>query len=60
LIAGALGVQPKLERLPMQPGDVDRTFADISKARNLLGYQPTTPAEDGIPRFIEWFKACAS
>ena len=60
LIAHALGVQPRLQRLPMQPGDVDRTFADVSKARRLLGYQPSTPVEQGIPRFIEWFKTCAS
>ena len=60
LIAQALGVQPNLKRLPMQPGDVNRTFADISKARELLGYRPTTPVEDGVPRFIEWLKTCAS
>lgn len=57
LIAQAVGVEPALEKLPMQPGDVNRTFADISKARDLLGYQPTTPVEDGIPRFVEWLKA---
>ena len=56
LIAGAAGIEPKLQRLPMQPGDVNRTFADVSKARNLLGYRPTTPVEDGIPRFVEWLK----
>ena len=60
LIGQALGMQPKLERLPMQPGDVNRTFADVSKAKRLLGYNPTTPVEEGIPRFIEWFKTCAS
>jgi UDP-glucuronate 4-epimerase len=60
LIAQALDVKPQLKRLPMQPGDVNRTFADVSKARQLLGYNPTTPVEDGIPRFIEWFKQCAS
>jgi UDP-glucuronate 4-epimerase len=60
LIADSLGVKPKLERLPMQPGDVNRTFADVSKARRLLGYQPATPVAAGIPRFIEWFKTCAS
>ena len=53
-------MQPRLQRLPMQPGDVDRTFADVTKARRLLGYQPGTPVEEGIPRFIEWFKTCAS
>jgi UDP-glucuronate 4-epimerase len=60
LIGDALGAAPDLERLPMQPGDVNRTFADVSKAKKLLGYQPTTPVEEGIPRFIEWFKTCAS
>jgi UDP-glucuronate 4-epimerase len=60
LIAGSLGVEPNLQRLPMQPGDVERTFADVSKARKLLDYRPTTPVEEGIPRFIEWFKSCAS
>jgi UDP-glucuronate 4-epimerase len=60
LIATGLGVEPNLQRLPMQPGDVDRTFADVRKARELLGYNPTTAVEQGIPRFIEWFKSCAS
>jgi UDP-glucuronate 4-epimerase len=59
LISSALGVEPNLQRLPMQPGDVERTFADVSKARQLLNYNPTTPVEVGIPRFIEWFKTCA-
>jgi UDP-glucuronate 4-epimerase len=40
----------------MQPGDVPITYADISKARQRLGYQPTTRIEDGIPKFIEWFR----
>jgi len=56
LIAEALGVSPVIERQPMQPGDVRRTCADISRARAVLGYQPTTVIEDGIPRFIRWFK----
>ena len=60
LIAESLGVTPKLQKLPMQPGDVNRTFADVSKARKLLNYQPTTSVEEGIPRFIDWFKSCAS
>jgi UDP-glucuronate 4-epimerase len=60
LIGSALGVQPDLQPMPMQPGDVNRTFADVTKARRLLGYQPTTTVEEGIPRFIEWFKTCAS
>jgi UDP-glucuronate 4-epimerase len=57
LIGEALGIEPRLERLPLQPGDVRRTFADVSRARNLLGYEPTTPVEVGIPRFVEWMRA---
>lgn len=45
-----------IERQPQQPGDVPQTFADISKARRLLGYNPQTKIEDGIHRFIEWFR----
>ena len=57
LLADALGVQPKLRRLPPQPGDVERTCADVSRARALLGYEPATRIEEGIPRFVEWFRA---
>lgn len=56
LIGEALGIEPVIERHPMQPGDVQRTCADVSKARRLLGYTPTTNVEDGIPRFVRWFK----
>jgi len=59
LIAGIeceLGVRAKINRLPEQPGDVPLTCADISKARRLLGYNPTTRFSDGLPRFIEWFR----
>jgi len=56
LIAQALGVPPRVERLPMQPGDVRRTCADITRARALLGYHPTTTIEDGIPRFVRWYE----
>ncbi len=55
LIADALGVEPRIERLPPQPGDVERTYADIAKARRLLGYDPEIPIEEGIPEFVEWF-----
>jgi UDP-glucuronate 4-epimerase len=57
LISAALGVQPQLQYLPLQPGDVNRTFADVSRARTLLDYRPTTPVEVGIPRFVEWLRA---
>ena len=55
LIAEAMNVDPVIDRLPLQPGDVQRTFADVSKARRLLGYDPSTPVEEGIPRFVDWF-----
>ncbi len=54
LVAAALGVTPTIERLPPQPGDVVRTCANVSKARALLGYEPRTSIEEGIPRFIAW------
>ena len=41
---------------PLQPGDVPQTYADISKARSLLGYNPKTAIEDGLHRFVEWFR----
>ncbi len=44
-----------LKNLPMQPGDVTKTNADISKARQLIGYQPTTNFQNGIKKFMEWF-----
>jgi UDP-glucuronate 4-epimerase len=56
LIGDACGVEPMIERLPPQPGDVQRTFADISKARRVLGYEPTVAIEDGIPAFVEWYE----
>ena len=56
LIAGAVGREAKLERLPPQPGDVQRTCADVRKAGRLLGYRPSTTIEDGIPRFVRWFE----
>lgn len=44
-----------IERHSVQPGDVPQTFADVEKARRLLGYAPQTKIEDGIKRFVEWF-----
>jgi len=54
-IESALGKKAVINQLPEQPGDVPRTFADISKARRLLGYQPTTKIAEGIPKFVSWF-----
>ena len=55
-VADVLGVDPMIERLPMQPGDVDRTYADITKAKQLLGYEPKMTFREGIERFIDWKK----
>ncbi len=44
-----------IDRLPMQPGDVKRTYANIDKAKELLGYKPTTKFDDGIEKFIKWY-----
>ncbi len=55
LLESALGKAAIIDRQPMQPGDVPLTFADISKARARLGYDPRIKAEEGIPLFVEWF-----
>jgi UDP-glucuronate 4-epimerase len=55
LLESALGKAAIIDRQPMQPGDVPLTFADISKARAKLGYDPKIKAEEGIPLFVEWF-----
>ena len=52
----ALGKVGKKEMLPMQPGDVVSTSADISKARKMLGYDPKTQITEGIPKFVEWYR----
>src|ERR1017187_153416 len=56
LLEAALGQKAVIDRQPMQPGDVPITFADISKARARLGYQPQVKIEQGIKLFAEWFK----
>jgi UDP-glucuronate 4-epimerase len=55
-IARALGIEPKIEWAPMQPGDVQRTAADLTKSGAVLGYAPKTPFGEGIRRFIRWFR----
>jgi UDP-glucuronate 4-epimerase len=55
-IANALGIEPRIEWAPMQPGDVQRTAADLSKSGALLGYAPQTPFPEGIRRFVAWFR----
>jgi len=56
VIASTLGKKPIIERHPVAPGDVPITYADISRSRLLLGYEPRTAIEEGIPKFVEWYK----
>jgi len=56
LIEEALGKKANVEMLESQPGDVSVTYADISKAKRMLGYQPKVKIEEGIKRFVEWYK----
>lgn len=52
-----LGIEAKKEMLPMQPGDVEETSADIERSRALLGFSPKTPLREGIKRFVAWYRA---
>ncbi len=56
LLERSLDMNAIIDRQPMQPGDVPATYADISKSREILGYNPTTKIQDGIPKFVEWFR----
>ena len=56
LLESALGIEAQIDRQPLQPGDVPITYANIDKAQRLLGYDPQTKIEDGIPRFVDWFR----
>lgn len=60
LLGTSLGVTPEIRRKGLQPGDVDRTYANVTRARDLLGYEPSTPIHEGIPRFAAWMKEVAS
>jgi UDP-glucuronate 4-epimerase len=60
LLEKELGAVVKIDRQPLQPGDVPQTFADVTKARRLLGYNPQTQIEEGIHRFVEWFQEDSS
>ncbi len=57
LIERSLDMHAIIDRQPMQPGDVPVTFADITKSREILGYNPQTNIADGIPKFVEWFRS---
>ena len=56
VLADSLGVKPKMEMLPMQPGDVYATYASIEKLNKAVGYEPKTTIREGIPVFAKWYK----
>jgi UDP-glucuronate 4-epimerase len=53
----AIGKSAKLNLLPMQPGDVPETYADVSALGEAVGYSPTTPIDVGLPRFVDWYRS---
>lgn len=55
-IETALGKKAVIQRQPPQPGDVERTFADIARARAEIDYQPRTSLAEGLARFVEWYR----
>jgi len=55
LLENELGIKAKQDLLPIQQGDVPATFADINLAQTKLGFQPETPIDIGIPRFVQWY-----
>lgn len=57
ILEGLLGVRATVVLEPNQPGEVTRTFADIAAAQRDLGFQPVTPIETGLARFVEWYRA---
>ncbi len=56
LIERNLGKKAEIELLPMQPGDIPASFADIDHSKEFLGFNPTTNIDVGIEKFIEWYK----
>jgi UDP-glucuronate 4-epimerase len=57
ILEEALGKKAHKEFLPMQPGDVPRTWADTSELERVVGYKPQVSLEEGVRRFAEWFKS---
>jgi UDP-glucuronate 4-epimerase len=55
-LSRAIGKQAILDKRPMQPGDVERTYADLTRSKAELGYEPTVSLPEGLRRFVEWFR----
>ncbi len=56
MVEVSCGREAKKEYLPMQPGDVRASLADISKAKKMLGFEPKTMIKDGVPQFVKWYR----
>ncbi len=56
VLSDCLKVKPEMHMMPMQPGDVETTYADITHAREKLGFEPSTTISEGLPRFVEWYR----
>ena len=56
LLEKEFGRRPRREMLPMQPGDVEATYADVEDLEREIGFRPATPIEDGIARFAKWYR----
>jgi UDP-glucuronate 4-epimerase len=56
LIEAALGTKAEIDFQPMQPGDVQATYADIDASRRDLGFEPRIPIDEGIPKFVDWYR----
>ena len=56
LLERSLGIKAVIDRQPVQPGDVPITYANIDKARRMLGYAPSTPIQKGLEKFAQWFR----
>jgi UDP-glucuronate 4-epimerase len=56
IIEDCLGKKAQKELLPMQPGDVPATYADIKELEADVGFRPSTPLEVGIPKFVSWYR----
>lgn len=57
VLEAAIGKKAELNMLPMQPGDVHETYASIDALQDAVGYQPITPIEEGLPKFVDWYRS---
>ena len=57
VIEKAVGKKAKIKKMPMQPGDVEKTYADLTKSKKLLNYNPKVSIEEGMENFVKWYKS---